>query len=624
MDVEPSADFWREAATYDQVLQHEFIAPLAQAHTQPGGAPLALQLALLQRVQWYFSVDQRERAPTLHVTEPMAARFHAHIGEFMRRISPAALQALQATPWVSAEVCCALRAYQAGPAWHSAVQLDARDVEQGLVRLSYYVHGQPPSEGFQVDGVPAQPVYAKYRACRFFQRTLVQQRLLWLAAPDSANLSVTLAGAPVPVHVSAAPAAGVSVLPSSGWRGYKVRLLRALAAWAPVRAYFANAWVFADRNEDADDNAEHLYRWVRRHHPELNVWFLLDHDAPDWPRLAAEGFRLVAPGLRRKLLLLNAAEVVSSQPGPAQGSERRWRFTYLRHGVQMNDMSHWLNQQSIDRLITLSPAEYAAVVADDTPYMLTTKETRLTGLPRHDALRALAYSQPRAPVDTLLIFPTWRAGLVDTRAQGLSSAQRMARFAAGDYAQHWAELLNSEPLRVQAARSGLRLVFMPHPNAAPYLSAFCVPDHVTVLTKAQTRIQPLLCRTAVMLTDYSSIVFEMAYLRRPVLYYQFDRAQFFGGAHNWRPGYFDFERDGFGPVAQQQSELLTELARVLNTAPTPAPLYRARMERAVAQTDGQSCRRVFDSIVALHHSAQVPVPLSKDQLSLNGFKAVPN
>jgi inhibitor of KinA sporulation pathway (predicted exonuclease) len=39
-----------------------------------------------------------------------------------------------------------------------------------------------------------------------------------------------------------------------------------------VRRKFAKAWIFIDRETEADDNAEHLYRWVKKHHPEVNAW----------------------------------------------------------------------------------------------------------------------------------------------------------------------------------------------------------------------------------------------------------------------------------------------------------------------------------------------------------------
>ena len=77
---------------------------------------------------------------------------------------------------------------------------------------------------------------------------------------------------------------------------------------------YRNAWVFTDRNRLAQDNAEHLYRFVKDNHPEINAWFVVDRDTKDWPRLDREGFRLVEYGTPEHLLLmLNCVELISSQ-----------------------------------------------------------------------------------------------------------------------------------------------------------------------------------------------------------------------------------------------------------------------------------------------------------------------
>ena len=62
---------------------------------------------------------------------------------------------------------------------------------------------------------------------------------------------------------------------------------------------FGAAWVFTDRDNMAQDNAEHLYRHVRTAHPEVNSWFVINRDSHDWDRLAADGFRLVSYGTAR-------------------------------------------------------------------------------------------------------------------------------------------------------------------------------------------------------------------------------------------------------------------------------------------------------------------------------------
>ena len=187
------------------------------------------------------------------------------------------------------------------------------------------------------DGQPLPPAFAKQRACNFFRRRLLRQRIAWLPVADKAELQLELAGRTVAVAVGRQPFSAAAAPSDSaplalqhvrasfrpgkadlqqplpaGWAGWKVRLIKALARFAPVRWYCRDAWVFVDRDVDADDSAEHLYRWVREHHPEINAWYMLRPDAVAWPRLRSEGFRLLPPGLRRRLIALNCTQVVSS------------------------------------------------------------------------------------------------------------------------------------------------------------------------------------------------------------------------------------------------------------------------------------------------------------------------
>jgi hypothetical protein len=525
----------------------------------------------------------------------------------------------------TAEVRHALLSYH-GRGAHSAIALDAVDHAQQLVRLKYWVHGAAPYERFVVDDRVVEPAFAKYRSCRYLRRDLLRQRIVWLpVSDDSTTVQVDLDGAPAPIVIgppefgmASGPAMPLAAPLAAARRRYprakgpahgrtaarwRARLLLALARVAPVRRRFAEGWVFADREHDADDNAEHLYRWVREHHPEINAWFLMQPGTRDWQRLSAEGFRLMAPGLQRKLLLLNSRHIVSSHPDYAlgrmdarvYGDAMRWRFTYLKHGVVANDQSHYYANRDFDCVIAPSPAEYRAFVGDDTPYEFTAREVMRCNLPRYDRLLRLARETDPADVNEVVVMPTWRDTLLDDR---LGPAERMDRLASSDYVRAWGRVLRDEAARALLERHGKRLVFVPHSNLVPYLDAFELPPSIRVAREGAFSIQQRLARCCVFVTDYTSVAFDVALLRRAVLYYQFDRDRFYGGDHNWRPGYFDYVRDGFGPVAHDHDDLMRHLDDLVARGGEPAPVYRARMERALPDRGASACRQVFEAIVA--------------------------
>jgi hypothetical protein len=126
-----------------------------------------------------------------------------------------------------------------------------------------------------------------------------------------------------------------------------------------------------------------------------------------------------------------------------------------------------------------------------------------------------------------------------------------------------------------------------------------VPEHVRVLDWKDIDFQEELVRSRAFITDYTSAAFDAAMLRTPILYYQFDRDQFFGGGHQWRRGYFDYDRDGFGPVARTQEELLASLEKLAADGFTPAPEYARRMDETFGEHAGNSCYQVYKAITQL-------------------------
>lgn len=653
---EPPAAFWRDPASYTRLPADTIVAPLAEAAARAGAAPVALQDEALGRLHWYFTVDGRPRAPTVRAQGALADEFLALAGAAMRLIAPQRLDTL--TP-ASPEVRHALLACHGARGPAGAV-LQALDAAQDLVLLRYWVHGPwpdaRPDEHITLDGQRVTPAFAQWRASRWFGRTLLHERLAWLPLRGRRQLALWLDGVATPVALApvafsrpavAGPAASAAhaantasravgtvaptpldaararlgrhgprprVPPGQPWHH---RLLQALAALPPVRRRYRDAWVFIDRETDADDNAEHLYRWVRAHRPEINAWFLLKRDSPHWPRLAAEGFRLVPPSLARRLLLAHAVHVVSSHAELVDGARAgaappRWRFSFVPHGISKDDVSHWLNPLRLDRFITSCPGEQASIVGDGSAYVFTERTARCTGLPRRDRLWQLARATPPEQVRTLLLMPTWRASLVDGRDGPAGEAADPAeRLHASAFGQAWHRLLHHPGLRALADRHGLQLVFMAHANLVPLLDALALPAWITSCRAGQDLFQPLLARSMALVTDYSSVAFEMAFLQRPVFYYQPDRATFYGGDHNWRPGWFDYDRDGFGPVAADAEALLTALDAFAARGGQVEATYRARIAAAHPAPDDQACARVITSILALDQpAADAPTGLS--------------
>src|SRR5262249_51225675 len=91
------------------------------------------------------------------------------------------------------------------------------------------------------------------------------------------------------------------------------REARATARNPAIAAKYADAWLFIDRDTEAEDSAEPLYRYVREHRPDINAFFVLRRSSHDWDRFAGEDHRRIAfSEADHVVALLNASHVLSS------------------------------------------------------------------------------------------------------------------------------------------------------------------------------------------------------------------------------------------------------------------------------------------------------------------------
>ncbi len=597
---EPVADpDWRSPAAYRDLPQR-WLALLQSARAERGAVPRWLQLLLGTELVRYLAADSALFTSTATLPDDITAAFCSTLTELMGFIADDVVAGLPA----SDEIRLALLLGVQARTGHLAPRVRA-DAGRRLTRVSYLFTGPAPAVRFTRAGTTVTPIFAKTRSVEFYRRTLLHERIAWLPAG-------------VDVHVDTAAEVRLSPPPRERRLARYRRVLaenrgvaRRVGADLDVRlrargraaaARYRDAWLLMDRDTAAGDNAEHLYRYLHTQQPDVNAWFVLAPDSPDWPRLSAEGFRLLAYGSAEHLIaLLHCTQLVSSQIdsyvvkpfrkhalGPG-----RWRYTFLQHGVTKDDLSRWINDKPIDLLVTCTPDEHEAIVADGSPYVFTDLETRMTGFPRHDRLLTLADRRER---DRVLVMPTWRRELLGAQATG-NRRELLAQFWNTDYATAWLDLLRAPGLAEVCVRQGWQLCFVPHPNMQDYLTTAVLPDSVAALRFSEIDVQDLLASAVVLITDYSSLAFEAAYLRRPVVYYQFDRGDFFAGGHVYRQGAWSYERQGFGPVTETTAGVLAALDRIATTGPEAE--YAARMERTFPLRDGHCCARTADAIRAI-------------------------
>ena len=75
--------------------------------------------------------------------------------------------------------------------------------------------------------------------------------------------------------------------------------------------------------------------------------------------------------------------------------------------------------------------------------------------------------------------------------------------------------------------------------------------------------------------------------------------------HTLAKGYFDYERDGFGPVVTTESELVKAIEEFARVGFVPQDPYRSRMKETFLFRDGKCCERAYEAIKSLDDPSAV-------------------
>ena len=112
-----------------------------------------------------------------------------------------------------------------------------------------------------------------------------------------------------------------------------------------------------------------------------------------------------------------------------------------------------------------------------------------------------------------------------------------------------------------------------------------IPEQITLST--QDSYQKLFNDSSILVTDYSSVFFDFAYLKKPVIYYQPDED------YHYDESYFDFETMGFGDVIKDEDDLIGKINEFMHNGSQMDDKYCERVDNFFKYTDQNNCQRVY-------------------------------
>lgn len=354
--------------------------------------------------------------------------------------------------------------------------------------------------------------------------------------------------------------------------------------------FLKDVWLVSERGNDARDNGYWFYKFLKENHPSIKSFFVITNDSEDYEKAAKLGNTVKFRSFKHYFLYFTAEHLIGTHVQPCapdkvmyyhlakMGIRPRGKQTFLQHGITKDDM-RWLDAEHlyIDLFVCGARPEYEEI---KNTYNHPEGVVQYLGLARFDNLIKADKKEKM-----ILVMPTWRGASYHTNGDFKESA----------YFKRFNSFLNNKDLSAMLEKYDYTLVFYPHTEMQKYIALFGNGSkRVVIADKSSYDVQELLMNCAMLVTDYSSVFFDAAFLKKPMVYYQFDEEEYH--LCHYKKGYFDFREDGFGEVVTEEKELTEAIQRCFDSKMTPDEKYQKRAERFFELHDDKNCERIYDAV----------------------------
>ncbi|MCI8483818.1 MAG: hypothetical protein HFH41_05715 [Lachnospiraceae bacterium] len=213
------------------------------------------------------------------------------------------------------------------------------------------------------------------------------------------------------------------------------------------------------------------------------------------------------------------------------------------------------------------------------------EQIAVTGLARFDLLQDLS---KKNETKEILLMPTWRDWIIMNRDI----------FRESSFYENYRKLLENQELHEKLRENNCQLVFYPHFEIRKrYLDLFekFENDVVKIADPQKVTVAEFLRRANMLVTDYSSVVYEFARLKKPVCFFQFDKNEYL----QKRGAYVSFEETLPGEILEDCQDVVTIIEEYVRKDFAPKEIYQKRLEKFFDYFDQKNCARTYESIMAL-------------------------
>ena len=391
--------------------------------------------------------------------------------------------------------------------------------------------------------------------------------------------------------------------------GYLVIITKAVTAYALLHTVYRfllkkDIWLFEEKQTEARDNAYYLYKYVKYRRFPVNAYYVIRKGSPDAEKIKQYGITINAGSIKHYMYWMAAKYSINSQqygaaPYPTSAHHKirflcrnDQRVVFLQHGIIKDDMVdlHY-DKTKFDLFVCSAAREYEQV---KNTFGYPEDKVKLLGLCRFDGLKRSSQRFKQ-----IIIMPTYREWMRPAKTYADATEEEIESFKRSLFYTKYSQLLANEQLKRMIIEYDYKVLFYLHYSFQPYIS--CFKDYespsIIIADRSKYDVQQLLLDGEILVTDFSSVAFDFAYMEKPVLYYQFDEEEY--RSKHYRNGYYDYHVDGFGPVFNNEDKVVEYLEYILDSDCIMEQKYVNQVNQFFTIRDAHNCQRNYNAILDL-------------------------
>ena len=354
-------------------------------------------------------------------------------------------------------------------------------------------------------------------------------------------------------------------------------------------------WLICEQKNTARDNGYWFYKYICENHKDIKCIYVINKKSKDYEKIKNIGKVISWGRLIHYFYYMSSTKNISSHK---DGNPNQLIFTichlylnlynnriFLQHGITKDNIPMFYYNNTKFKLIICGAKKEYEYIKEKFGYPY--ENIAYTGFSRFDSLH-----QEVDLKNQIVIIPTWRNWL----GRETNSFSEKINFKNSKYYKCWNDLLNNKSLINFIEKNNIDIVFYPHIHMQKYIKDFStISKNIKILDISDIDIQTLLKESKLLITDYSSVYFDFAYMEKPIIYYQFDYDEY--RDKQMPEGYFNYKKDGFGPIYDNCNELINYI-KLLNANEFKLDTsYKHKMNEFFKLNDQNNCERIYKKIV---------------------------